>query len=120
MHVLPASENQGIILAATEAIRVVLMEMAFQYNFRGNVIIYTDNMCAKDKWYHSESRLYLATLFESVKVKYIPRKENQIADGIGREQAFMQVPAKLMNEVVRKCQEYDNVCELQDFIKRNF
>ena len=72
MHVLPASENQGIILAATEAIRVVLMEMAFQYNFRGNVIIYTDNMCAKDKWYHSESRLYLATLFlKSIFIPYV-------------------------------------------------
>lgn len=100
-----ASESKGIIMAATEAIRVVMMEMAFQYNFRGNVIIYTDNMCAKDQWYASESMLFLAALFESVKVKYIPKKENQIADGIGREQAFMQMPAKLMDEVVRKCQE---------------
>lgn len=115
-----ASENKGIIMAATEAIRVVMMEMAFQYNFRGNVIIYTDNMCAKDKWYTIESMLYLAALFESVKVCYIPRKENMIADGIGREQAFMQVPAKLMDEVVRKCQEYDTVCELVNFIKKRF
>lgn len=117
-NVCLASEGKGVSLAATEAINAVLMKMAFQLEFRGEVIIYTDNMCAKDKWYTSESMLYMASLFESVKVCYIPRKENMIADGIGREQAFMQIPVKLLEEILRKCQEYDAVCEIMDFIKK--
>ena len=117
-NVCLASEGRGVSLAATEAISAVLMKMAFQLEFRGEVIIYTDNMCAKDKWYTSESMLYLASLFEKVKVCCIPRKENKIADGIGRELAVIQIPVKLLEEVLRKCQEYDAVCEIMDFIKK--
>ncbi|MCI7790590.1 MAG: hypothetical protein MR531_07415 [Lachnospiraceae bacterium] len=115
-----ANEAKSIIFSVIEAISSVLLKLAFQYHFQGEVIIYTDNMVAKDIWYRNESALYLASLFQSVKVCHIPRAENKIADGIGRDHVFINIPTRLLDEVVRKCEAYDDTCEILDFIKEYF
>lgn len=46
-------------LSVIEAISLVLLKLEFQFHFQGEVIIYTDNMVAKDIWYRNESTLYL-------------------------------------------------------------
>ena len=43
-----ANEAKSIIFSVIEAISSVLLKLAFQYHFQGEVIIYTDNMVAKD------------------------------------------------------------------------
>ncbi len=115
-----SNEAQDVTFSAIEAISTVLLKIAFNYNFHGNVIIYTDNTAAKDNWYRNNSNLYLASLFENVKVCYIPREKNTIADRIGREQAFINIPSRLIGELVNKCMDYDKVCEELNFVKEYF
>lgn len=115
-----ANEAKDVTMSAIEAISAVLLKIAFRFEFHGDVVIYTDNMAAKDKWHQNEKAVYLASLFESVRVCHIPREENTAADAAGREMAFASLPTALMGSVVDKCRKYDRLKEEMDFVKQYF
>lgn len=115
-----ANEAEDVTMSAIEAVSAVLLKIAFKFNFHGDVVIYTDNMAAKNKWYKDEQAVYLASLFESVKVCSIPREENTLADAAGRERAFANIPAQLMSSVLDKCRNYDRQKKEMDFVKQYF
>lgn len=115
-----ANETEDVTMSAIEAISAVLLKIAFRFEFHGDVVIYTDNMAAKDKWYQNEKAVYLASLFESVRVCHISREENTTADTVGRKMAFASLPATLMGSVVDKCKRYDQLKEEMDFVKQYF
>ena len=115
-----ANEAEDVTMSAIEAISAVLLKIAFRFEFRGDIVIYTDNMAAKDKWHQNEKAVYLASLFESVRVCHISREENTVADTAGREMAFASLPTALMGSVVDKCRKYDKLKEEMDFVKQYF
>ena len=115
-----ANEAEDVTMSAIEAISAVLLKIAFRFEFRGDIVIYTDNMAAKDKWHQNEKAVYLASLFESVRVGHISREENTVADTAGREMAFASLPTALMGSVVDKCRKYDKLKEEMDFVKQYF
>lgn len=114
------NEAQSTTYAAIEAISSVLLKIAFSYDFHENVIIYTDNQEAKNKWYQSKVNNYLAHLFESVTVVAIPREQNTVADAIGRKEAYINVPTGLFHAIVRKCNDYDVLAKEMEFVKNYF
>ena len=91
-----ANEANDTNYAAIEAINLVLMKMAFAYNFDGDVVIYTDNLGAMKKWYKDMGNHFLAEHFNSVKVEHISRDKNKKADAIGRERIFTDVPRTII------------------------
>ncbi|MBR1598029.1 MAG: hypothetical protein IJ661_03830 [Lachnospiraceae bacterium] len=94
---------------AIEAISTVLFKLAYNNNFHDDVIIYTDNDAAKDRWYLNITNQYLAKQFKSVVVKAINREDNTVADAIGRERAFIDVPASVMKKIIWQCNEYNEL-----------
>lgn len=114
------NETDDVTFAAMEAISSVLLKIAFGYDFHEDVVIYTDNQAAKDKWHKTNVNRYLAGLFHSVKVCCIPREKNTVADKVGREQAFFNIPSSLMQEIVQKCSRYEAVQKENEFVKEFF
>ena len=104
-------EKVGSTNAAIETINNVLMKLAFIYGFNRDVIIYTDNQSASFTWEQNEQNKYLETLFTSVKVIFIPREENTVADSIGREVSFFDIPTSVMEKIIYKCKVYDEFAE---------
>jgi hypothetical protein len=101
-----ANEAKDTTYSAIEAINAVLMKIAFNYKFDGDVIIYTDNMGAVEKWHKKDSNIYMASLFESVKVCYIPREQNTKADMVGRERTFTDIPTDFLEELIESRNDY--------------
>lgn len=95
--------------AASEAIAKVLLKIAFFHNFKKKVIIYTDNSWAMNQWQKCEVYNDIKALFDKVDVVLISRKKNKVADKIGRDVAFLNVPAKVMKLIVYKCKQYDEM-----------
>ena len=93
---------------AVEAISLVLIRLAFSLGFERNVIIYTDNYSAAESWDSDKKNKFLEGLFTSVNVICIPRRENKVADRIGREKGFFSVSREMMDEMIFKCQMFDN------------
>lgn len=114
------NEVQDTSFAAIEAISAVLLKIAFGYQFHGDVIIYTDNHAAMNMWYKGDVNNYLAHLFESVTVCQIAREDNTIADSIGRQEAFMNMPYETCQLIHQKCIEYDSMKKEIQFIKEYF
>lgn len=109
-----ANEASDTLYSAIEAINAVLMKIAFRFQFRCDVIIYTDNLGAVKKWYKEESSLYLAKLFESVKVCHIPREKNTKADKVGRIKTFTDIPTKYVEELIachREAEMHEKECD---------
>lgn len=114
-------------LAAVEAITAVLMKVAFGLDFHDDVVIYTDNTSAMNRWNKSRANSYLSKLFNSVTVIAIPREKNTVADQIGRERAFADMSKPVMGRLLKQCEEYDKLAgqieELKsqlDFVKEYF
>lgn len=91
------------------AIGKVMIMLAYDYNFKGNVQIFTDNITAMQKWTTVATNSRLAKLFESVTVSFVPREENTQADKLGRTRMFMCLPMSTYNEIVTKVRAYENV-----------
>ena len=104
---------------AIEAIMAVLFWLAAA-GYKGNVLIYTDNMGAKDSWHKSAASKNLSELFASVMVCYIPREANRKADKLGRERAVMDLPAETMTQILGRCKEYFTLKEEMSFVKSYF
>lgn len=91
------------------AIGKVMLLLAYDYDFKGNVQIFTDNTTAMRKWATISINSRLAKLFESVTVSFVPREKNTHADKLGRTQMFMSIPTATYNEIVNKVCAYDNI-----------
>ena len=100
------------------AIGKVMMILAYDYNFKGNVQIFTDNITAMEKWNTISTNSRLAKLFESVTVSFVPREKNTHADKLGRTQMFMSIPTATYNEIVTKVCAYDNIQKQKAEAKR--
>lgn len=104
---------------AIEAIMAVLFRLV-KAGYQENVLIYTDNMEAKDFWYKSAASKNLSKLFTSVMVCYIPREANRKADKLGRDRAVMDLPAETMVRVMGRCKGYFTLKAEMDFVKSYF
>ena len=104
-------------IAAIEAISTVLMKVAFGLDFHDDVIIYTDNTSAKNRWYKNKANGYLSKFFNSVTVIAIPREKNTVADQIGRQRAFADIPVSVMQQLIKKCDEYDKLANQLEQVK---
>lgn len=113
------TEVRGTGDVAIEAILAVLFQLAAT-GYRDNVLIYTDNMGAKDCWYKSSASKHLSKLFSSVMVCYIPREANRKADKLGRERAIMDLPAETMTRILGRCKGYFALKEEMSFVKSFF
>lgn len=91
------------------AIGKVMMKLAYDYEFAGNVQIYTDNISAMEKWPKVSTNSRLSKLFESVSVSFVPREKNTYADMLGRKQMFMSIPTDTYNDIVAKVRAYDKI-----------
>jgi hypothetical protein len=63
-------------------------------------------MDAVEKWHKKDSNIYMASLFESVKVCYIPREQNTKADMVGRERTFTDIPTDFLEELIESRNDY--------------
>ncbi len=110
---------RGIEDVAIEAIQTVLFQLA-STGYQDNVLIYTDNIGAKDYWYKSSASKHLSKLFSSVMVCYIPREANRKADKLGRERAVMNLPAETMTRILGRCKGYFALEEEINFVRGYF
>lgn len=113
------TEVRGIGDVAIEAIQAVLFQLV-AIGFQDNVLIYTDNIGAKDYWHKSLASKHLSKLFSSVMVCYIPREANQKADKLGRERAVMVLPAETMTRILDRCKGYFTLKEEMNFVQSYF
>lgn len=113
------AEVRGTGDVAIEAIMAVLFRLTAT-GYQDNVLIYTDNIGAKDCWYKSAASKHLSKLFSSVMVCYIPREANRKADKLGRERAVMELPAETMTRVLGRCKGYFTLKEEMNFVRSYF
>ena len=105
--------------AAIEAIMAVLFQLV-AIGYQDNVLIYTDNIEAKNYWYKSIASKHLSKLFSSVIVCYIPREANRKADKLGREWAVMNIPTETMTRILGRCKGYFALKQEMNFVKAYF
>lgn len=113
------TEVRGTGDVAIEAILAVLFQLAAT-GYQDNVLIYTDNMGAKDYWHKASASKHLSKLFSSVMVCYIPREANRKADKLGRERAIMDLPAETMTRILGRCKGYFALKEEMNFVRSYF
>ncbi len=113
-----ANEAHDTNYAAIEAINLVLMKMAFAYNFEGDVIIYTDNNGAMQKWHKDMGNRFLAEHFNSVKVEHIARNKNTRADAVGRERIFTDAPRALLKRFEKLKEEIEQLNKENERLKK--
>lgn len=104
---------------AVEAIMAVLFKLVAQ-GYEDNVLIYTDNIGAKELWCQSVAGQNLAKLFKSVMVSYVPREGNETADSLGRKRAIMELPVEVMIRILGRNKGYFKLKEEMDFVKKYF
>ena len=85
--------------AAVEAIYTVLETLAVKYSFQGAVRIFTDNIGAVKTWRKNDISKGLVSLFRDVRVIYVSRKKNKIADSIGRNRIFADISRDTMKKI---------------------
>lgn len=102
-------ENKKIERLSEAAIGKVMISLVYDYNFSGNVQIYTDNMTAMKHWMTIQKNSKLAKHFESVTVNHINREFNKNANKICRKTVFLCMPKTAYDSVILKCVEYDEL-----------
>lgn len=95
--------------ATFDGITSALAWLKFEHGFRGNVVIYVDNMSVVSKWEKSILKNNAEELFKAVTIYAVPRDQNKRADAVGRAVAFFDIPADLMNEIYKRTSEYDKL-----------
>lgn len=113
------AEVRGTGDVAIEAIQAVLFQLVAT-GYQDNVLIYTDNIGAKDSWHKSSASKHLSKLFSSIMVCYIPREANRKADKLGRERAVMDLPVETMTQVLGRCKGYFALKEEMNFVRSYF
>lgn len=94
-------ENEHIERITETAVGKVLMSLAYDYEYIGQVRIFTDNKPASDHWSEVAKNSKLAKQFLSVKVNFIPREKNRKADQLGRTRMLLDMPISAYNEAVK-------------------
>lgn len=94
-------ENEHIERITETAVGKVLVTLAYDYEYIGHVHIFTDNLSAADHWDEVAKNSKLAKHFLSVKVNFIPREENRMADQLGRTRMLLDMPISAYNEAVK-------------------
>ncbi len=114
-----ASYDTNLMNTVFEAFARVMLRLAFAYNFRKNIIIYSDSKSACDIWEKVDVLKYLSGLFENVNIEYIPRKFNALADKAGRDIEFMKMDKHRFEDYMLKCNDREEGYEeYSDFKKR--
>ena len=106
-------EHKKIEQLSEAAIGKVMITLAYDYNFEGELHIFTDNMTAMQNWTDAQHNSKLAQLFKAVTVSHVPREMNKEADKLGRQRVFLCMPANAYTTVVNKCAGYDNLLKQQ-------
>ena len=94
-------ENEHIERITETAVGKVLMTLSYDYEYIGQVRIFTDNKPASDHWSEVAKNLKLARQFLSVNVSFIPREKNRKADQLGRTRMLLDMPISAYNEAVK-------------------
>lgn len=102
-------ENEHIEKITAAAILKVMSTLVYKYGFDGSLKIFTDNISAVSKWADNPQMGKMSGLFDMVTVSYIPRKENTIADRLGRKQIMLCIPSATYNDIVNKCKAYEKL-----------
>lgn len=98
--------HTGIV--TMDAISQILMKL-LSMGLTEHVIIYTDNMEAKNNWLERKENKNLSKYFKSIKVQYIPREENTYADKLGRQRVFIDCSESFIKKIIIKCKGYDSL-----------
>ena len=114
-----ASFDTNLVKTVYEAFAHVMMRVAFGYDFRKNLIIYSDSKNACDMWDKVSALKYLSGLYESVKIEFVPRRQNALADKVGREVEFMKMGKHRLEEYMSEYEEMqENYKELRTLKKQ--
>ncbi len=108
-------ENEHIERITETAVGKVLMTLAYDYEYIGQVHIFTDNKPAVEHWGEVAKNSKLAKHFLSVKVSFIPREKNRKADQLGRTRMLLDMPISAYNEAVKN---KNRVKELEKRVKQ--
>ena len=108
-------EHDHIERITETAVGKVLMTLAYDYEFIGQVHIFTDNLVAANHWSDNKKNSKLAKNLLSVKVSFIPREKNRKADQLGRTRMLLDMPISAYNEAVKN---KDRVKELEKKVKQ--
>lgn len=95
-------EENHIEKVTEEAVGKVLLSLAYDYGFSGQVQIYTDNKTVTGRWRELARNRRIAELFSRVDVSYVPRERNTKADKLGRKRMLLDMPATTYNKIVKK------------------
>lgn len=104
-----SNENIHTERITESAIGKVLISLAYDYEFSGQVHIYTDNQAAVEHWTDIALNRKLVQHFESVDVSYISREENTMADQLGRTRILLNMSADSYNKLIDKCERVNEL-----------
>ncbi|QFJ53397.1 hypothetical protein [Pseudobutyrivibrio xylanivorans] len=102
---------------AKNAIGATMILLAFEYNFKGNVKIFTDNLGAMKSWHIGTKNEKLAQMFESVTVQFVPRTENKKADQLGRTQMCLKLPMPIYKQIGDILKDYTELKQENERLK---
>ena len=85
----------------------MLLKLVYEFNFKGNVYIFTDNAVTKKRWNQNKGNKRLSKLFDNVYVKWVSRENNTKADKLGRDVAFVTGESVHIRQLENTCRAYD-------------
>jgi len=94
------SEHHHCERITESAIGKVLITLAYDYEYRGPVQIFTDNKPAALQWEKDWTNKQLSALFNKVVVSHIPRESNKKADKLGRTRVHLDMPMECYTDLV--------------------
>ena len=106
--------------SSIEAIVTVLEVLAFQYEYHGQVNIYTDNEPIVGQWKDNPFSSGLSKLFRCVSVEYIPRELNRRADALLKQHTFSDLPKDSMLRIKKASQNYLKTTEDLEYVHAFF
>lgn len=113
-------EKKSTMSVAREAIGNVLMKIANEHHFYGDVVIYTDNQAAQRIWNKDSYNNRIGSLFHQVRVYFIPREQNKEADSICRKQSILQVPSDKLDLISSVLSENQTLKKYKAQVERYF
>lgn len=114
------AESKGVERVAMEAMNQVLLKIAGKFDFFGEVIIYTDNLSAKNLWPRKLLSKKISAMFQKVTVYHIERKANTAADRVGRRRSIVELPAETLDRLVQELEEGKTLKSYQKSMHKYF
>lgn len=96
-------ETTNVERITESAIGKVMLTLAFDNDFHGNLNIYVDNMVAYNCWHNNPVNSKLTALFQNVTVTHVRREWNTLADKLGKDMVFLCIPKETYRSIVDKC-----------------